>query len=153
MHYHWATPRGRRHMPTLLFYFAWQHCAWCICESVCVCVCVRARLHVCGWLCTLYDKLTWLHEQPSLTTSTPDLVVWVCVQGICCRGIFMLYCMHSHRGVIVLILATWATLVSPCMWRASTCLMLWRDLTRLGTSMSIHAVYTDMKPYQCTIMH
>ena len=67
-----------------------------------MCVC----LHVCGWLCTLYDGLSWLCEQPSLTTSTPDLVVWVCAQGICYRCIFMLCCVHNHRCVIVLIHVT-----------------------------------------------
>jgi len=29
--------------------------------------------------------------------------VWVCAQGDCRRCIFMLYCVHDHRGVIVLI--------------------------------------------------
>ena len=35
-----------------------------------------------------------------------DLIVWVCAQGDCHRCIFMLYYMHDHRGVIVLIHAT-----------------------------------------------
>ena len=72
-----------------------------VCVYVCVCVCVCARLCVCGWSCTLNDGLSWLHEQPSLAMSALDLVTWVCDQGICCRCIFMSYCVHSHRGVTV----------------------------------------------------
>ena len=69
----------------------------CVCVCVCVCVC----LCVCGWSGTLNDGLSWLHEQPSLAMSALDLVTWVCDQGICCRCIFMSYCVHSHRGVTV----------------------------------------------------
>ena len=32
-----------------------------------------------------------------------DLIVRVCTQGNCRRCIFRLYCVHDHRGVIVLI--------------------------------------------------
>ena len=53
--------------------------------------------------CTLYDRLSWLREWPSLVMRALDLVVWVCTQGDCCKCIFMLYCVHDHRGVIVLI--------------------------------------------------
>ena len=45
------------------------------------------------------------------------------------------------------------TLVSPCMRHASTCLMLWRASARLSTSMSIHVISTNMKPYWCAIEH
>ena len=34
------------------------------------------------------------------------LVVWVCAQGDCRSCIFMLYCVHDHCGVIVLIYVT-----------------------------------------------
>ena len=54
---------------------------------------------VCGLLCTSYDGPSWLRERPSLAMSALDLVVWVCAQGNCCRCIFMLYCVHNHRGV------------------------------------------------------
>ena len=112
----------------------------CVCMCVCVCVCVW--LHMCGWLCALYDELSWLREWLSLTMSTPNLVVWVSAQGICCRSIFMLYCVHGHYGVIVPIHITWVILVSPYMWPALTCLMLWKALTRLVTSMLMHVAYT-----------
>ena len=49
-----------------------------------------------GWLCTLYDGLSWLSEWPWLTMSTPDLVVWVCTQGKFFRCIFTLYYGHNH---------------------------------------------------------
>ena len=55
----------------------------------------------CGWLCTLYDGLSWLCERPFLVIRALDLVVWVCAQGDCRRCIFMLYCMHDHYDVIV----------------------------------------------------
>ena len=103
-------------------------------------------LHVCGWLGTLYNGLLWPYECPSLITSALDLVVWVCAQGDYGRCIFMLFCVHNHRGVIVLIHVTWVTLVSPCMQHASTCLMLWRVSARHSTSMSIRAIYTDALP-------
>ena len=45
------------------------------------------------------------------------------------------------------------TLLSPFMRHASTCLMLWRTLAHHSTSMSMHAVYTNMKPCCCTIAH
>ena len=124
-----------------LFYFP------ALCDSIVHVVCV------CGWSCTLYDGLLRLHEWPLLITSALDLVLCVCAQGNCCRCIFMLYCMHDHRGVIVLIHVTWVTLVSLCMWHASTYLMLWRVLTRYNTSMSIHIVYIDAKPCWCAIAH
>ena len=110
-----------------------------MCVGVCVC------LYVCGWSCTLYDGLLWLHKRPSLITSALDLVVWVCVQGNCCRCIFMLYCAHGHHGVIVLIHVTWVTLVSPCMRHLSTCLMLWRVSACHSTSMSIRAIAHQMQ--------
>ena len=39
------------------------------------------------------------------------------------------------------------------MQHASTRLILWRVLAHLSTSMSIHVVYTDAKPYRCAIAH
>ena len=63
-------------------------------------------LGVCGWLCTLYHSLLWLHEWPSLIMRALDLVVWVYAQGDCHRCIFMLYCVHNHSDVIVLIHVT-----------------------------------------------
>ena len=110
-------------------------------------------LHVCGWLCTLNDGLLWLRKWPSLITSALDLVVWVCAYGDCCRCIFMLYCVHDHHRVLFLIHVTWVTLVSLCMWHASTRLTLWRALACHSTSMSICTVYIDAKPYRCTIAH
>ena len=59
-----------------------------------------------GWFCTLYDRPSWLREQPSLAISALDLVVWVYAQGSCCRCIFMLYCVHNHCDVTVLIHVT-----------------------------------------------
>ena len=63
-------------------------------------------MHVYGWLCTLYDGLSWLCEQPPVVMSTLDLVEWVYAQGNYCRCIFMLYYMHNHHGVIVSIHVT-----------------------------------------------
>ena len=71
-----------------------------------VCIYIYICLCMCGWSCTLYDGLSWLHEWPFLVIRALDLVEWVCAQGNCCRCIFMLYCVHSHRGVIVLIHVT-----------------------------------------------
>ena len=59
-----------------------------------------------GWLCTLYDGFSWLREWPSLVMRAFDFVVWICAQGDCRRCIFMLYCVHNHRGVIVPIQVT-----------------------------------------------
>ena len=37
------------------------------------------------------------HESnPLMIMGAPDLVVWVCTQGNCCRCIFMLYCVCNH---------------------------------------------------------
>ena len=72
-------------------------------------------LHVCGWLCTLYDGLSWLHEWTSLFMRAIDPIVWVCTQGDCRRCIFMLYCVHNHYGVIILIHVTkWHRLSCVC---------------------------------------
>ena len=54
-----------------------------------------------GLSCTLYDGLSWLHEWPSLAMSALDLVVCVCAQGICCRSVLTLYCVHNHHGMTV----------------------------------------------------
>ena len=62
---------------------------------------VHLYMLVCGWSCTLYDGPLWLREWPSLAMSAHDLVIWVCAQGNCCRCIFILYCVHNHRGVTV----------------------------------------------------
>ena len=85
--------------------FTFLLCVIALCMMY-VCVCVYICLRVCGWLCTLYDELLWLRKRPLLITSAFDLVVWVCTQGDCCMCIFMLYCVHDHRGVIGLIHVT-----------------------------------------------
>ena len=59
-----------------------------------------------GWLCTLYGGPSWLCKWPSVAMGAPNLVVWVCAQGNCCRCIFMLYCVHNHCGVTVSIHVT-----------------------------------------------
>ena len=42
------------------------------------------------------------HESnPLMIMGAPDLVVWVCTQGNCCRCIFVLYCVHDHHGMFV----------------------------------------------------
>ena len=103
-------------------------------------------LLVCGWLYTLYDGLLWLCERPFLVISALDLIVWVCAQGDCCRCIFMLYCVHDHRSVIVLIH------VNKWHWFPRVCdmyqhvLTLWRASASHNASMSICDVYTDAKP-------
>ena len=45
------------------------------------------------------------------------------------------------------------TLVSLYMQHVSACLTLWRASARHSASMSIYVVYTDTKPYRCTIAH
>ena len=82
-----------------------------------------------------------------------DLVVWVCAQGNCCRCLFILYCVHDHRSVIVSIHVTWVTLVSPCMWHASMCVKFWGAPTYLNTSMLALVVYISMKPCWCAISY
>ena len=70
---------------------------------------------MCGWSCTLYDGLLWLRERPSLVMSARDLIEWVCAQGYCCRCIFVLYCIHDHHDVIVLIhLIKWHRFPRAC---------------------------------------
>ena len=39
------------------------------------------------------------------------------------------------------------------MRHISTCLILWRALAHLNMSMTIRAVYTNVRPCQCTIVH
>ena len=97
-------------------------------------------------LCMIHDGLSWLYERSLLTMSTPNPIVWVCVQGICCRCIFMLYCVHGHRGVMVPIHVTWVTMVSQCMRCELTCLMLWRASSHLSRSILIHIVYIEQNP-------
>ena len=82
------------------------HFLLCVIALCMMCVYIYIYLRVCGWLCTLYDGLSWLHEWPSLVINALDLVVWVCAQGDCRRCIFMLYCVHNHCSVIVLIYVT-----------------------------------------------
>ena len=72
-----------------------------LCDNIVHDICTSIYMLVCGWSCTLYDGPSWLREWPSLAMSAHDLVVWVCAQGNCCRCIFMLYCVHNHRGVTV----------------------------------------------------
>ena len=97
----WAIPLG---CWQCLLYFP----ALCdsIMHDVCVCVCIYIYMPIFRWLCTLNDGLSWLHKRPSLVTSALDLVEWVCAEDNCCRCIFMLYCVHNYRSVIVLIHVT-----------------------------------------------
>ena len=137
-----------RDVSICLLYFSALH------DSIMHDVCIYICLHVCGWLCILCDGLSWLCERPSLTTSTHDLVVWVCAQGICSRCIFMLYCVHSHRCVIVPIHVTWVTLVSPCMWRVLIpyffCLQFtYRTPKNPKISFSLHGVARTSKMTWC----
>ena len=119
---------------------------------VCIYVYIYICLHVYGWLCTLYDGLSWLREWPSLVIRALNLVVWVCAQGNCSRCIFMLYCVHDHRSVIVLIHVTkWHWFPCACDMFQHV-LTLLRASARHSTSMSIHAVYTDEKPCWCAII-
>ena len=106
-----------------------------------------------GWLCTLYDGLSWLREWPSLVMRAFDLVVWVCAQGDCRRCIFMLFCVHDHRSVIVLIHVTqWHWFSRVCDMHQHTW-YIGGASAHLSMSMLIHVVYTDAKPYWCTIAH
>ena len=120
-----------------------------LCDSIVHDACfiyIYICLLVCGWFYTLYGGLLWLCERPFLVMSALDLIVWVCAQGNCCRCIFMLYCVHDHRGVIVLIH------VNKWHWFPCVCdmyqyvLTLWRALACYNASMSICDVYTDAKP-------
>ena len=79
-----------------------------LCDSIVhdVCIYIYICLRMCGWLFTLYDGLSWLREWPSLVMRALDLVMWVCAQGDYRKCIFMLYCVHDHRGVIALIHVT-----------------------------------------------
>ena len=77
-----------------------------LCSCIMHDICIYIFLHVCGWLCTFYDGLLWLHEWPSLVMKALDVVVWVCAQGNCRRCIFMLYYVHDHCGMIALIHVT-----------------------------------------------
>ena len=88
-------------------WFTFLLCVIALCMMyVCMYVYIYICLCVCGWLCTLYDVLSWLHEWPFLVIRALNLVEWVCAQGNCRRCIFMLYCVHNHRDVIVLIHVT-----------------------------------------------
>ena len=103
----------------------------------------------CAWF--MYDGLSWLCGQPSLVMRAFDLVVWVCAQGDCHRCIFMLYCVHDHHGVIVLIHVTkWHWFPRVCDTYQHV-LTLWSASTHYSASMSIHVVFTDTKPYRCAI--
>ena len=126
-----------------------------MCDSIVhyVCVYVYIYMPVYGWLCTLYDGLSWLFKRLSPVMSALNLVVWLCVQGNCCKCMLMVYCVHDHRSVIVLIHVTWLTSVSSFMQHKSICLMLWRALTHPSTSMLARVIYTGVKPCQCTIAH
>ena len=110
-------------------------------------------LFMCGWLCTLYDGLLWLREQPFLVTRALDLVVWLCIQGDCHRCILMLYCVHDHCCVIVLIHVTkWHWFLRVC--NTYQCVLtLWKASARHNASMSIRAIYIDTKLRWCAIAH
>ena len=63
-----------------------------------MCMCIYICLHVCGWLCTLYDGLSWLHEWPSLVMRTLDPIVWVCAQDDC-RSAYSCYIVCTFIAV------------------------------------------------------
>ena len=121
----------------------------CIYTYVYIYVC----LFMCGWLCTLYDGLLWLRERPSLVTRALDLVVWLCIQGDCHRCILMLYCVHDHCCVIVLIHVTkWHWFPRVCdMYQCV--LTLWRASARHNASMPIGAIHKNSKPRWYAIAH
>ena len=85
----------------LVYFFA-------LCDSIVHDAYIYIYLPVCvyGWLCTLYDGLSWLHERPFLVIRALDFKLWVCVQDDCHRCIFILYCVHEHRSVIISIHVT-----------------------------------------------
>ena len=112
-------------------------------------VCMYIYMPVYGWSCTLYDGLSWLFKRLSPVMSALNLVVWLCVQGNCCKCMLMVYYVHDHRSVIVLIHVTWLTSVSSFMQHKSICLMLWRAPTHPSTSMLACAIYTGVKTYRC----
>ena len=116
-------------------------------------MCIYICLRVYRWLCTLYDGLSWLRKQPSLVMRALDLQVWVCAQGECRMCIIMLYYVHDHHSVIVLIHVTKRHWFPRVMQLASTCLMLWRPSASRSMSMSIRIVYTNTKPSWCAITH
>ena len=82
-------PLGTLAMSNLLSRSVWLHYAWCI---------VYLYLLVYGWLCTLYDGLSWLHEWPSLVISAFDLIEWICAKGY--------YCL---RYIVCMITAMWSS--------------------------------------------
>ena len=99
-------------MFVLHFLYLVGPCPWNVgnvCFTFLLCVIALCMMYVYlymlvyGWLCTLYDGLLWLRERPSLAISALNLVVWVCAQGNCRRCILMLYCVHNHRDVTILI--------------------------------------------------
>ena len=45
------------------------------------------------------------------------------------------------------------TLVSPCIWHASTCLMLWWATACISINILMRAIYTGEKPCWCAIAH
>ena len=40
-------------------------------------------------------------SDPLMIVGALDLMVWVCIQGVYCRCIFMPYCALDHRDMIV----------------------------------------------------
>ena len=77
----------------------------------------------------------------------PNLEVWVCTKGNCCKCIFMLCYMHDHHGMIVSIH------VSLWHWFSHVYNMhqhVWHfDELRL----TLGAVYIGVKPCWCVIAH
>ena len=131
-------------------YFTFMLCVITLCMMY---VYIYIWLRMWGWLCTSYDELLWLHERPSLITSALDLVVCICTLSNWCRCIFMLYCVHDHRGVIVLIHVTkwhWFTHVCGTHQLAWCFERLW--LVTIQACRYV-PVYIDAKPYRYTIAH
>ena len=85
----WAIPLERWQC---LVYFS----ALCDCIVHDAYIYIYLPMCVGGWLCTLYDGLSWLCERPFLIMRALNLVVWVCAQDDYRRCIFILYCVHEH---------------------------------------------------------
>ena len=87
----WAIPLERWQC---LFYFP----TLCVCSCVraCACACVGDRA-----ICMM-DSHGYANDPLQIMIAL-DLVVWVCTQVDCCGCTFMLYCVHDHRSMIVLI--------------------------------------------------
>ena len=79
--------------------------------------------------------------------------VWVCIQGLCCRCIFVLHCMHDlpfmwlPQSMIVSDIDF--LMYTTCI----TCLILWWTLEYLSLSILMHIIYIAMKTYRCSMTY